>query len=200
MFRCRSDISRTLFQWTIVFGSLCGGSSDADDAREELFEREIRPLLIERCSECHTGSKASGRLSLESREELLEGGDSGSSLDLENPESSLLLQAVRRSGDVAMPPDDPLSPREIAALESWVKSGAHWPQASRVLSPEEQRAKDHWAFQPVIESATPEVKDREWVQNPIDAFVLAKLEGADLVPSAPAGRRRGAGRRCRRRR
>ena len=76
-------------------GLLSGRSSRADDPGEELFVRKIRPLLIEKCSECHTGSKASGGLSVESRQALLEGGDSGPSLDLENRKSSLLLRAER---------------------------------------------------------------------------------------------------------
>lgn len=189
MFPRGSGLARTLLQWSIVFGLLCGRSSGADDAGEELFEREIRPLLVEKCSECHTGSKSSGGLNLESRQGLLEGGDSGPSLDLDRPEASLLLRAVRRSDDLAMPPEDSLSPREIAAVESWVKLGAPWTKTSRILSPAEQRAKDHWAFQPALDPATPAVRDRAWVENPIDAFVLARLEGAGLTPSAPADRR-----------
>ncbi|MDC0273718.1 PSD1 and planctomycete cytochrome C domain-containing protein [Planctomycetaceae bacterium] len=166
---------------------LTGRALTADEASDELFEKQIRPLLIAKCGECHTGAQTSGGLRIESRADLLKGGDSGKAIDLEHPEKSLLLTAVRRMGELEMPPEDSLNKREIAALESWIKLKAPWPASSgKVLSPAAERARTHWAFQPV---QRPEIPDDLQVRNPIDAFVLSRLEHAELSPAPEADKR-----------
>jgi len=186
---CHSGRVQLWIVW-VLLGVLLGSSLTAEDSVDDLFERDIRPLLIEKCSACHTGSKNSGGLNLESRMALMTGGDSGSSLNLNQPDSSLLLQAVRRSEELAMPPDDPLSKSEVAAIEAWIKLGAPWPKTSHVLSDEARNSKMHWAFQPVSNPQIPTVENQKWVRNPIDAFVLSKLNQEELTPNAVADRRR----------
>jgi hypothetical protein len=108
-----------------------------------------------------------------------------------NPEKSLLIQAVRHSGDVKMPPNESLSETEIATLTDWVKNGVPWPE-DKVLDPGAAaaiQAKQHWAFQPVHQPSLPEVKQADWAVSPVDRFILAKLESAGLKPSVPADRR-----------
>lgn len=143
---------------------------------EELFENHIRPLLIEKCGECHSASQKSGSLSMESRESLIRGGDSGNAISLDQPLQSLLLKAVRHSDELAMPPDNPLNERQIAVLETWLKLKAPWPESGgEILSPTTERARNHWAFQPISKPEVPAT-----AKHPVDAFVLDRLQDAGL--------------------
>jgi mono/diheme cytochrome c family protein len=161
----------------------------AADAGDEFFEKEIRPLLVTHCLECH-GEKRTAGLLLASRGSLLQGGESGAAIVPGDPAASLLIQAVRHEGGLEMPPKKQLTPREIEALVRWVELGAPWPD-SAALSPADpaERARTHWAFQPVREPAVPEVRNADWVQTPIDAFILQRLEQAELTPAPEADRR-----------
>ena len=157
----------------------------------EYFEVHVRPLIVARCQKCHGADKQEMGLRLDRREPFFRGGDDGPVVVPGNPDKSLLIQAVRHSGEVKMPPNETLSDTEIATLTDWVKSGAPWPD-DQVLNPAAagaNQAKQHWAFQPVREPSLPEVKKSDWVQSPIDQFILAKLESAGLQPSPAADRR-----------
>ncbi len=159
-------------------------------ADTEFFEKQVRPLLAASCLECHGTEQQSNDLRLDSLAAMLKGGQGGAAIVPGKPEKSLLIQAVRQSGELAMPPDDKLSDNKIAILERWVKIGAPWPKDD--VGPVDKRAeaqRTHWAFQPVGLPAVPSVNDSGWVKNPIDAFVLAKLEEHGLKPSAVADRR-----------
>jgi mono/diheme cytochrome c family protein len=162
----------------------------------EFFEKKIRPVLIENCYKCHSAAdnKVKGGLSLDTREAVLKGGDTGPSIVPGDVEKSLLIKAVRYTDpDLQMPPKDKkLSGEQIADLEAWVKMGAPDPRtngakiATSVISEE---ARKHWAYQPVRSPALPTVKNRSWVQQPLDQFVLAKLEAKKLQPSPRADKR-----------
>jgi hypothetical protein len=152
----------------------------------EFFESRVRPILVERCLKCHGPKKQSSSLRLDNRESVLNGGESGPAVVPGKPEDSLLIQAVSHLHDeLTMPPDGKLAGPAIAALRHWVSLGAPWPPEA--AGPARDPA--HWAFQPVRRWAPPRVRDREWVCTPVDAFVLARLEGAGLTPSPPAARR-----------
>jgi hypothetical protein len=159
-------------------------------AELEYFEKHVRPLLIASCSECHGDSEQSGNLRLDSRDAILKGGDRGPAIVSNKPDESLLVQAVRRSGELQMPPDDELTERQIAILEHWIKIGAPWP-ANDATAPDQQAEaqKRHWAFQPVTLPAVPSVENAAWIKNPIDSFIMAELEAHGLKPSPPADRR-----------
>jgi hypothetical protein len=106
----------------------------------------------------------------------------------------LLLDAIRRTGDLKMPPDGPLPAEEIAALEWWVGAGLPWPaEASAAPATMEERIaaarREHWALQPVRAVAPPTVATAERLRTPVDAFVLAPLEAAGLTLSDEADRR-----------
>src|SRR5580700_5974772 len=93
----------------------------------EFFESRVRPVLSKNCFACHTASKLGG-LQLDSREHLLKGGNSGPAIVPGQPETSLLILAVRRTHErIKMPPAGKLSDEEISGLEAWVKMGATWP-------------------------------------------------------------------------
>ena len=99
--------------------------SEIGHAKQQFFENEIRPLLAKRCYECHGDKKQKSGLRLDSAASFAKGGDSGAIVVAGNLEKSLFIQAVRRiDPDLAMPPDDPLPPAEVALLEKWVAMGA----------------------------------------------------------------------------
>ncbi|HZU39355.1 MAG TPA: PSD1 and planctomycete cytochrome C domain-containing protein, partial [Gemmataceae bacterium] len=161
----------------------------ASQAAAEFFEARVRPILVEHCIACHGPKKQKGGLRLDSRQALIQGGDDGAAIVAGQPDKSLLVRAVRRQGDVKMPPKKPLSTEQVTALAGWVKMGAPWPESATAHASAQNAWKTHWAFQPIRKPALPPVKDHAWVQSPIDAFVLAKLEARGLRPAHPADRR-----------
>jgi len=162
----------------------------------DFFENKIRPILTTNCYSCHTNSQLGG-LRLDSRESILKGGKSGPAVVPGDPDSSLLIQAVRHTHErLKMPLGKKLPDTDIQALTVWVKMGASWPKAVNtipvvrgkdfVITPENR---SYWAFQPIRNPTVPEVKDAAWVQSPIDHFILARLEAGGLRPVRAADRR-----------
>src|SRR5690606_6923533 len=98
------------------------GSSEAD-----FFESKIRPLFVNRCSECHGEKKQEMGLRVARRDAVFKGGDGGPVDVPGEPEKSPLTDAVKHTGDYQMPPDTKLPDEEIAALTNWIKLGAPWP-------------------------------------------------------------------------
>ncbi len=173
--------------WSLVLVIACWFSQSevrSDEAADVLFENHIRPVLVETCFRCHGDSKVSGMLRIDSREALMQGGESGAAIVPGKPEESLLVMAIKRQADVsAMPPEKEksLRPDQIATFEKWIRDGAHWPETARTF--EHQL---HWAFQPIHEPSLPVVHDSAWVRNDIDAFIRSKQEAANLDPTARA--------------
>jgi hypothetical protein len=157
--------------------------------QEELdfFEREVRPVLMVSCIDCHGADMQESDIRVDGREHLLRGNDSGPAVTPGNPEESLLVQVVRYDGDVQMPPDAKLPQKAIDALTRWVEMGAPWPEATTPLS-REASAEGHWAYQPVRQPEVPVVPGADRVQTPVDAFILARLEAAGLELNRPAER------------
>lgn len=160
----------------------------------DFFETKIRPVLVESCYECHSvesGTSKAG-LVLDSRAGMLEGGDGGPAIIPGKPDESLLIQAVRfTDDDFQMPPTKKggkLPDEVIANFEAWVLAGAPDPRNETKLPPAKdfETARKHWAFQPIARPEIPEVTDREWVATPVDQFVLAGLDAAELTPNPPA--------------
>ncbi|GAA4438149.1 PSD1 and planctomycete cytochrome C domain-containing protein [Bremerella cremea] len=168
-------------------------SPQFDAQQLEFFEKDIRPILANRCFECH-GPEAEtpgGGLYLTSRAAILEGGDSGASIVVGKPDESLLIEAIHYDGIYQMPPKSRMPEDEIAKLEKWVATGAAWPPGEdntpkKEVFDLEQRKADHWAWQPVTRPALPTVKNETWAKDPLDRFILAKLEEANLSPNSPA--------------
>lgn len=173
----------------LVATGVVGAVPSPDDL--DFFESKIRPILVNHCYECHSasGKKSEGGLRLETQSGLLKGGDSGPAIVPGEPEESLLIKAVRRTEEnLKMPPKGPLSDTQIADLVEWVKRGAPDPREA-VNPPEIARAADganFWSYQPVSAQPVPPVIDRSWPVNPIDHFVLSRIEGAGAVPAPPA--------------
>ncbi|XZE53477.1 PSD1 and planctomycete cytochrome C domain-containing protein [Planctomycetaceae bacterium SH139] len=163
------------------------------------FENKIRPVLIEKCYECHASSANSvrGGLLVDSRQGLLRGGDSGPAVVPGRPAESLLLDALRHES-FEMPPEGPLDDAVIADFASWIEQGAADPRDAQTAAEPSGQAPEwtaglqaelaakHWAFQSVERPDVPVVQRRDWVINPIDRFVLANLEARDWAPAPPA--------------
>ena len=116
---------------TAAAASAASGQA-SDPARVEFFEKEIRPLLVQHCQVCHGPRLQQGGLRLDSAEFLRQGGRSGPAVVPGKVERSRLIQLVRGSGDLQMPPTGPLPESRIAALEQWVRDGAVWPRPRAV--------------------------------------------------------------------
>jgi len=169
----------------------------ASPAQLEFFEKKVRPLLVSHCYECHSDKDIKGGLRLDSAVGWKTGGDSGVAIVPHEPNSSRLIDAVRYGNqDLQMPPDGKLSPEDIQTLEQWVKHGAIDPRTETIemthsalkgMSIEDGR--NFWSFVPVQEPPIPQPKRSTWVKSPIDAFVLSKLEAANLQPAPVADRK-----------
>ncbi|MEW4569091.1 PSD1 and planctomycete cytochrome C domain-containing protein [Tautonia sp. JC769] len=168
-------------------------------AQLEFFEKEVRPILANRCYSCHSAGaeRIRGDLVLDSRAGLLKGGGFGPAVVPGRPDESPLIEAVRYDDPLfRMPPDERLSDREIEVLETWVAAGAPGPpddpEAARPGGAAESlsvEAADWWSFQPVQNPDPPEVRDEHWPRSPIDRFVLAQLEANGMRPAPETDRR-----------
>ncbi len=171
-------------------------ADDAAQSGNEFFENKVRPILVKNCYKCHSSQaeKLKGNLSVEFRESLLKGGENGAAIVPGDPDKSLLIKAVRYTdADLQMPPHDKKLPDDqIASLEEWVKMGAPDPRsAGKGLAAQNwgKNRRQHWAFQSIKKVAVPELSETNWIANPIDAFVLAKLQENNMKPNPPADKR-----------
>lgn len=168
----------------------------ADRGAMDFFEKSVRPVLVQRCYECHSVSagKRKGGLLLDSRAATLKGGDSGPALMAGDVEKSLLIESIRyKNEELQMPPKGALPPAEIKVLEEWVRMGAPDPRneaapakghaALRVI--DLAAGAKHWAFRPLAHPTVPETD----AVNPIDAFILDRLRSKGLTLSSPADAR-----------
>jgi hypothetical protein len=162
----------------------------------DFFETKIRPVIAEKCIECHSGETPNGGLRLDTKTGLVAGGKDGPVFVSGDPNRSLLVKALRYDGDIKMPPTGKLDEETVQVFAHWIALGAPWPETGAVavkqLTMEErivQARARHWAFKPVSDPSPPVVKRPDWVESPIDAFVLAKLEANDLRPSRVADKR-----------
>ena len=152
------------------------------------FTRDIEPILSARCYGCHGSKVHLGELRLDRKGDALRGGGSGVAAIIpgKSAESLLIRYVSGLDAKTVMPPSGPrLTPVQIQLLRDWIDQGAHWPEHEEVSGSGEKKQIDHWAFMPGRKVSPPVVKDRAWVRNPIDAFVLARLEERGWKPSPP---------------
>jgi hypothetical protein len=166
-----------------------------EPAALEFFEKEVRPVLANRCYECHSvnAKKVQGGLLLDSRAAVLKGGDTGPAAVPGKPKESVLVEAINYGETYQMPPKSRLPAAEVAALTRWVELGLPWPkEAPPKPSAREPkfdlatRKSSHWCWQPIQNPAPPAVKDTAWPAESLDRFILAKLEAAGLRPAPDA--------------
>ncbi|MBX7206823.1 MAG: PSD1 and planctomycete cytochrome C domain-containing protein [Verrucomicrobiaceae bacterium] len=182
-----------LFAATFIACALSTALSAADmsPAQRSFFETKIRPVLVKQCYECHSqgAKKLGGKLLLDAPSEMIAGGESGPALIPGKPDESLIIKAVRYE-DPEMPPKQRLPEQVVNDFVEWVKMGAPDPRvevtkASKPATPKEPL----WSLKPVSNPKPPGVKHRDWPRDPIDAFVLTKLEAKSLKPAADADAR-----------
>ncbi len=166
--------------------------AQGDDPGLRVYREAIEPVLVKSCYGCHSAkaAKLKGGLRLDSREGLLQGGDTGPAVVPGKPAESLLIQAIQHEEGLEMPPKEPRLPQAvIVAFVRWVDAGAPAP-SGRLENATSTNPKTHWAFQPVKKPEPPVVngKNAGWVRTPIDAFVLAKLEARGWSPAPEAPR------------
>ena len=170
--------------------------------KEQFFEANIRPILIERCSTCHSGeAEAESSLSVLSLEALLRGGEYGPSIIAYRAEDSLLIAAIQKTHkELRMPPDvnDQLTRDEIKLFYKWINDGAVWPNSSETAAKTLHNPDSHtiafdpeidWAFRPRQTPTPPPVKDQRWNQNVIDRFVHTQRIAHGLTATPHASRR-----------
>jgi regulator of replication initiation timing len=160
------------------------------------FEKRIRPLLVDKCYECHSAEskEVQGELLVDSRATLRRGGTQGAGVVPGDLDHSLIIEAVRYKDDaLQMPPDEKLSDSEIADLEHWVKIGAPDPRSTATKHRGKQidvvAARQFWSLKAIATPAVPDVKLTDWPRSDIDHFMLAKMEERGLVPTADADKR-----------
>ncbi|MBB5039070.1 PSD1 and planctomycete cytochrome C domain-containing protein [Prosthecobacter dejongeii] len=154
----------------------------------DFFEQKVRPILIERCYECHSteSGKTKGSLAMDSKAALLQGGDNGPGLVAGHPDKSLIIEAIRyKNRDMQMPPKSALPSAEIKVLEEWVQRGAPDPRtqvvAQRPRKIDLEKGRLHWAFRPIAKITPATIQG-----HPVDSFIKAKLTEKNLHLSPPA--------------
>ena len=182
------NFTRTIIKWTGLLVLILFPYELAIGDGVVFFESKIRPALVKYCYECHSSAsnELGGSLSLEFRDDILRGGESGPAIIKENPQDSLLIRAIRGNDDLAMPPKDKESLPEavIQDFVKWVGMGAPDPRAGKIESPKPKE--QLWSLEPVSERSLPEVNDLEWPRDRIDRFILSKLESKKLSPAKAA--------------
>lgn len=146
------------------------------------FERDIRPLLQERCVECHGEKKQKGELRLDAKVFAFKGGHDGAAIVAGDPGKSPLHQRlVTTNDDDRMPPKgEPLTPAQINAVKEWIESGAAWPENATDRAAMTDKRLSHWAWQPIASHSK---------AQGIDDFVRAKLSEKGLQLSSPTDAR-----------
>jgi len=157
-----------------LVGLLCLRAQTAPD-----FARDIQPVLEKNCYSCHGEKLQSAGLRLDLKQAALKKIVPGKSADSE------IYKRVAGLGTMArMPMGGTLPEAQVIAIRNWIDAGANWPDNAVSSAPN----KKHWAFIPPVRPALPAVKNPKWVRNPIDRFVLAKLDSEGLAPSPETDR------------
>ena len=165
---------------------LLGGSLPAETG-DEYFEKRVRPLLFQHCSQCHGEKLQTAGIDFRNPDTVIGGAV------VSGDESSALIRAVRYESAIKMPPGSKLPQEAIETLVDWVRMGAPWPgyepaEMAEVDFEEEAPQSSHWAFQPISDPPAPDIGESAWVRNDIDRFILARLRQAGLEPAPPAAR------------
>ena len=150
------------------------------------LQESARKILQQNCVSCHGEQRMSG-LDLRHRETMLKGGGKGPALVPGHAEESLLFLAASHEGELKMPPGKPrLSSPDLDALRDWIDGGAPWDSTAATAAPSEPT---WWSLRRPRRPAVPAVENRDRVRNPIDAFILEKLENHGLEPAPEADKR-----------
>ena len=188
---CGNAIVAIVFLCVMLSSIVRAADDGSDAASAKFFEREIRPLLLAKCVKCHGAKKQEGKLRLDSRAAMLQGGESGPAVVPRKVADSLLIDAINY-GELEMPPTGQLAPREIERLVRWVAGGAVWPEQAGPLRAATAAVtaadRQWWAFQPLHKQEVPESPSDNWSTTPIDRFVLRRLQEHGMQPAPRASK------------
>ena len=197
-FRCRLLLLCAVLGLPVADGI----ASESNNSPEQVafFENKIRPVLVERCFECHNEDVQESGLRLDSLQAIIDGGERGPAIVVGKAQESLLIHAVNHSeAELQMPEGDKLAAIEIQSLAKWIDMGAPWPGQHYVKTnrPSENKngplftdeQKNFWAFVRPKLPQLPTVKNEAWVQSDLDRFILSRLEAKGLAPAPPATKR-----------
>lgn len=172
-------------------------SAQATPEQLKFYESQVKPVLKSACFSCHgDGSGVSGALSLVSHAAIVRGGASGSAINIKSPSESLIVKAINYNGR-NMPPTAKLPAQQIEVLTKWVSMGAPTPAGaagapalpSRIVPPPvNAKTMSFWSFRPIKRPEVPRVASDTHSANPIDAFILAKLQSKHLIPAERASK------------
>src|SRR5687767_10576337 len=172
-----------------IVGILAGRAITAETADRTTagsvdFARDVQPILAKHCLECHGPAQQKAKLRWDDRKSVFE--RKHPLVVPDKPDESELIRLTGSNDpDEMMPPKgERLSKDELATLRQWITEGAVWPDQ---LSDKDPRY-NHWAYRKPLTPALPSLRNSDWPRNPIDYFVLAKLEAEKLSPSPEADR------------
>jgi mono/diheme cytochrome c family protein len=150
------------------------------------YVRDVKPILTKHCVACHGAKLTKGGLRLDTSAAVHRGGKAGPAIVPGKSEESSLIEAVLGEGATERMPlkRPPLSDAQIATLRAWIDQGAQGPQTETPGV----AVVEHWSFRPPVRPHLPQVKQHSWVRNPIDQFILSRLEHEKIAPSSQADR------------
>ncbi|QDT56595.1 Planctomycete cytochrome C [Caulifigura coniformis] len=177
--------------WNVLaVGSLTLLSSTAVIADAPDYVRDIEPIFLKHCSDCHGVDVSQQDLRLDSFVGVKRGGNGGALVVPGKSGESLLIDAVTVGKITAkMPPEDygdRLSAKDVELIRNWIDAGASGPD--HAVEKPKTITSDHWAFQPIANVVPPVADDAGWSRNPIDRFIWTELQKAGLAPSPEADR------------
>jgi hypothetical protein len=195
-----TDLHRIVTVITLVFSVASAGAEGPTPDQLEVFEKQVRPLLVNNCIECHGAKKQEAALRLDTHAGFLKGSDGGAIFTAGNVDGSRLMRVLNfADGETQMPPKGKLSDEHLLVIRRWLEMGAPWPNEAAAIDTM-AAAKTHWAFQsvkrppipPVIESNIVQSMESgaatSHIQTPVDSFIVAALAEKKLRLSTPASR------------
>ena len=152
------------------------------------FVKDVQPILAKNCYSCHGPTRQKAELRWDVKVIALKGGEHGPDIIPGKSAESRMIQLVAALNPEQVMPQkgDPLTAEQVGVLRAWIDQGAKWPDGLDPKGYVDRR--NNWSFKAPVRAAIPSVKDKKWVRNPIDAFVLAKLESQKMHPSPEADR------------
>jgi len=176
-----------------------GFVSNPTSEQVAFFESKIRPLLVDRCYDCHSADadELGGSLLLDSRKGIVVGGDTEPPVIPSDPDQSLIIRAVSYSDvKLRMPPDEKLSVDEIESLKAWIAMGAPDPRDENTVQTHKNRTaidwvagRDFWSLRPITMPNLPTVRNVQWPSSDLDRFILSRIESSGLEPTIDADKR-----------
>jgi hypothetical protein len=186
---CSLSVLVLLGLWAFPHLAQTQNATQANTSKVD-YLRDIQPILEKNCYSCHGAGAQMSALRLDSRQAFLAGGTNGKIVVPGKAADSSLYKRVAGIGDLTRMPfgSQPLTPVQIELIRTWIDQGAEIPESAAATYSAPEAAKKHWGFIAPVRPPIPQVGHKAWVRNPIDSFILARLEKEGLSPSAVADR------------